>query len=167
MPDHAAFDPDVHVPAAGVRIRLNPAWPLYQDLQSESGYVYQPIGDTHGTVFVRYGPDATLEACLTGLGRSLPTPPVLVADQRWEVHGLPARRVQLVQDRGTAMMYTSGPEGAEHRLLPAGRVVFVAVGIEGIRVPVLAGYDVPETALESFGAVLEDIIASVQPDAPD
>jgi hypothetical protein len=166
MSDNAAFDPDRHFPAAGVRFRVNPSWALYQDIGPESGYVYQPIADTHGTVFVRYGPDATVEASLARLGNDLPTPPVLVADQRLDVHGLAARRVHLVQDRGTPKMYTSGPAGPEHRLLPAGRAVYVAVGFEAMRVPVLAGYDVPETALETLSYVLEDIIASVQPDAP-
>ena len=64
-------------------------------------------------------------------------------------------------------MSDSGPSGPAHRPLPAGRVVFVAVGCEALRLPFLAGYDVPEAALEEVGTALDAIIASVRPDDPE
>ncbi len=158
------IEDEVDLPAAGLRVRVNPAWARYQDLGPESGYVYQPIADTNGTVFVRYGPDATVDAYLQGLATGFP-PPALVSDQAWDLHGLAARRVRLVQDRGGATMYTSGPTGPEHRDLPAGRFVYVAIGCEALRLPILAGYEVPEAALEQFTAVLDDLLAGVRPHA--
>jgi hypothetical protein len=148
-----------------VRVDLDPSWAVYQELGPLAGHVYQPVGDTNGTVFVRYGPDATLPAYLAGLATGYP-PPALVEDQRWDLHGLPARRVRLVQDRGGAPM-SSGASAPAHRPLPAGRFVYVAVGCEALRVPFLAGYEVPEAALEEVGTALDAIIASVRPDAPD
>jgi hypothetical protein len=164
MPTKPAFDPHVHIQPAGVWVDLNPEWPLYQDVVPSQGRVYQPIGDTGGTVFVRYGADATVDACLAGLGGGLPQPPTLLEDQRLQVRGLPARRVRLIQERGSAEMYTSGKTGPEHRTLPAGRDVIVAVGMEVRGVSVLAGYIVPEQAVERFRAVLDAIVASVRPD---
>jgi hypothetical protein len=152
----------VHLQAAGVRVDLHPSWARYEDVGPTSGAVYQPVAATHGTVFVRYGSDATVDVYLAGLATGYPLP-VLVSDQEWDLHGLPARRVQLVQERNTPPMATTDPTGPEHAP-PAGRVVFVAVGCEATRLPVLTGYDVPETALDEVRDALEGIIASVRPD---
>jgi hypothetical protein len=71
--------------------------------------------------------------------------------------------VQLVQERDAPPMGTTDPAGPQHAP-PAGRVIFVAVGCEATRLPVLAGYDVPEAALDEVRDALEGIIASVRPD---
>jgi hypothetical protein len=146
----------------GVQVELNPAWALSQEVGPDSGYVYQPVADTPGTVFVRYGPDATVDAYLAALATSYP-PPTLVSDRACDLHGVPARRVRLLQDRDVPAMSTP-PQTERQQAPPAsGRIVFVAVGCEAVRLPFLVGYEVPERAIEEFGETLDDIIASVRP----
>jgi hypothetical protein len=142
----------VDIDGAGISIDQHPEWPV---LDGER-LVYQRFSND-GTVWVRWGPDATIDQVLAhvGLGSAGATR-TIEADQQTAVQGMPARRVQLlVRAPAASALGTHSPPGDPER-------VYVFVGFEVRETPILTGYRAPLSELAAVAPLLEHVLASAR-----
>lgn len=143
----------VQIAGAGITIDQHPNWPT---LDGER-LVFQRFSN-QGTVSVRWGMKATIDEVLAhaglGSGGSVRT---IEADHAEVVDGIPARKIRF---RVTAPKARAGGMSPPP---PADREqVYVFVGFNIRRTPVLVGYKAPLSELAAVAPLLEHILTSIK-----
>lgn len=148
------------LPEIGLAVELDPAWLVLPLTEPDAAGIYQPVADTTGIVFVRYGPSESVDAYVSRLGGML-TEVERVEDRPVEYAGLDGRRVTLeMMTAPTELYWTDASGEPSHRPVLPARTVLSVVGIEHRGTPILVGYRLPAEALQAYRDVVEAIIGS-------
>ena len=148
------------LPEIGLSVDLEPAWPVLPLAEPDVRGIYQPVADTTGIVFVRYGPSESVDGYVSRLGGML-TEVERVEDRPVEYAGLDGRRVTLEMTTAPTELYWIDASGEpSHRPVLPARTVLSVVGIEHRATPILVGYRLPAEALQAYRDVVEAIIGS-------
>lgn len=145
----------------GISFQLYRAWPALP--LEESGYagVYQPVADTSGIVFVRYGTGQTVGDYVRKLGGML-TKVSILSDRRFIYRGKRARGVTVALDTSKRRVYfQNANEGASHKTFPAERVLISVIGFRHRGIPVLTGYRIPKVYLKTYKSILGHMVNGV------
>jgi hypothetical protein len=149
------------ITAIGLSLNVFQAWPLLSMSDVGAEGIYQPVGDTSGIVFVRYGPEDTVEKYVGKLGGMF-TQVSVVSDSAVVVDGLHARRVTVRVVSLSREMYDADmSEGVTHRTLPEERTYICVTGFSHRGLSILAGYRMPEKSLEQYRERLEQMLSSI------
>jgi hypothetical protein len=145
----------------GLTLNVFAALPLNEMTDGSATGVYQPVADTTGIVFVRYGPDDTVDRYVARLGGMF-TDVSITSDIPVVVDGQQARRVTVRIASRAREMYTSDPsQGVTHRALPEEVIEISVLAFSHRGMWILAGYRMPELSLERYREVLERMLGSI------
>jgi len=145
----------------GISFQSVRAWPVLP--LDEPGYagVYQPIADTSGIAFVRYGKGQTVNAWFQKLG-GMSTDVSILSDKQFIYRGKRARRLTVALDTPNRRVYFQDSSSrSSDKTFPAAREVLSVIGFRHRGIPVLAGYRIPEPHLKTYESILEQILNSV------
>lgn len=123
--------------------------------------IFQQVGDTDGVVFVRWGPNETIEAFIPRLTDYLTTATV-IADDPVTLKGRPARRLLARTERQGVRVYRPGPSGPTHSESPARVSTVTAYGLVSRGTPVLLGHILTDGTPEVDAARAQRIIEGVE-----
>lgn len=151
-----------HVIAAiGLSFNVFEPWPLLPMSDVGEKGIYQPVGDTSGIVFVRYGPEETVEKYIGKLGGMF-TKVSMIGDEALTVSDRSARRVTVRMVSQPREMYRDEPgRGITHETLPAERTVLTVIGFSNRGIPILVGYRIPEESIERYRYKVESMLKSI------
>ena len=137
------------------------AWPLLPMSDGSATGIYQQVADTTGIVFVRYGPEDTVEHYVGRLGGML-TQVTVVSDTPAVVSGQTARRVTIRIVALPREAYDGDTRhGVTHRTVPEERTLITVLAFSHRGYPVLAGYRMPEEWLDRYRETLEASLGSI------
>jgi hypothetical protein len=147
--------------AVDLSFEVHSRWPVRTSGSAERGGVFQSVADTEGVLFVRYGPDETIDAFIARLSDYV-TRAIVTGDEQVTFKGLPARRLLARTDREPVRVYRQGPAGPIDS--ESSRLVSVvkALGFVHRGTPVLVGYRLTEESVPEFGALAEHMVGSVE-----
>lgn len=149
------------IAAIGLTLNVFAPWPLLPMSEVSTTGIYQPVADTSGIVFVRYGPEDTLENYIGKLGGMF-TQVSIVSDMPVTVGGRQARRVTLRMVTPSMEMYDGDTsKGVTHRTLPAEHTRICVIGFGNRGIPILTGYRMPDESYERYREQLERILSSI------
>lgn len=149
------------ITAIGLSLNVFQAWPLLSMSDVGAQGIYQPVGDTSGIVFVRYGPEDTVEKYVGKLGGMF-TQVSVVSDGPVAVGALQARRVTVRVISLSREMYEGDTsQGVTHHTLPEERTYICVIGFSHRGPSILAGYRMPEESLERYRERLEQMLSSI------
>ena len=136
---------------ARVSVDFHPEWPIDDISDASRGFVYQTVpGVDSSLVFVRWGPEETLENYIRPLGHSGWTA-TLQRDEAVTHAGLAARRVRIL----LAPLELSDHDDAQPLIL-------VVTGLVMCGLPLLFGYRLPEDAFPEWESRMEGIVGTVR-----
>ncbi len=145
----------------GLSLNIFREWPVLSMGGVGVTGIYQPINNTSGIVFVRYGVKETLKEFIGKLGDML-TSVSVISDAPLIYCKKKARRVILRMVTQSHEMYQDDIfEGMSHRLLPETRNLLFFIGFRNRGVPIIVGYRMPEEILPVYQNQLDEIINSV------
>ena len=133
-------------PEIGLAMDLHSVWPVLSLGAVGAMGIYQPVANTTGIVFVRYGPGETVDEFVRQLGGML-TDITVLHDKPITFAGEDGRRV-------TVRM-------TMHLRKPVERTTLVVIGFSHRGIPILVGYRVLDKALRRYQTQLEGIFDSV------
>jgi hypothetical protein len=150
------------VDAIGLSIDLHHAWPILDFSPFGPAGVYQPIADTDGAVFVRYGAGQTLESYVQLLGDRLST--VSVTEEATQLRaGEGARRLDIgVRAPSSEAYFATAGDYPEHQTLPERHDAIAVIGFTHRDTPILVGYRIAAQHLARFRETLEHMLGSVE-----
>ena len=145
----------------GLTLNVFAPWPLLSMSDVGGAGIYQPVADTSGIVFVRYGPEETAEEYIGKLGGMF-TQVSIMSDASVTVGGREARRVTLRLVTPAREMYDGDTsKGIAHRTLPEERTRICVIAFSNRGIPILVGYRMLEESLKRHRAQLEKILSSI------
>jgi hypothetical protein len=149
------------ITAIGLSLKLFAPWPLLSMSGVGAEGIYQPVADTSGIVFVRFGSNETVEEYVSKLGGMF-TEVSVIGDEAATVAGRPARRITVRIVAQPREMYRSEPGGGiTHKTLAPERTVLTVIGFNNRGIPILTGYRMPEESLSQHKEQLEKILSSI------
>jgi hypothetical protein len=157
--------------AIGLNMPIYEAWALQTMQDGPNTNVFQQIDDLIGVLFVRYGPDETLDAFIDSLAEARTSIDVQ-RDEPAVVSGQPARRVALTRIRHSVRVYREtlryDAETGKHvpdlvdGMTSEERTTMRVTGLEHRGVPILFGYRLPEEEVPKYAPILEQFVDGVE-----
>jgi hypothetical protein len=149
------------VEGVGLSFEVYEPWPLRTAGSAESGGVFQQVGNTDGVVFVRWGPEETIDAFVPRLSDYLTTA-IVTGDDPVTFRGRSARHLLARTERRAVRVYRPGPAGPTHSESPARVSTVEAYGLVSRGKPFLIGHLLVEGTPEPSVAGAERIVESVE-----
>ncbi len=147
IPDDANLWSRRHIQPVGLSVEVYRPWPIETAPLEGGENLYQRIAGSEGLLFLRYGPNETLEAFLPTL-EDYVTRATIASDEPIDFLGGPARRVVIRSVRQKLGVYLNRPEGGPLHVEEPERHTFITVVCFHRReVPVLVGYRLPEIGI--------------------
>jgi hypothetical protein len=145
----------VNIPEAHCSVEFHPGWPLHEERGADQGSVSQSLGDSDGTVFLRYGPSSALGPYIERWRARYGEGARLTADDRMVTRdGLEGRRMVLALPEEVMSR-----RDAPRRVTPAQTLACDGYTIRSV--PVILGYAVPESTDPRLIEAAEAILASL------
>lgn len=149
------------IAAIGLTLKIFAPWPLLPMSEAGGAGIYQPVADTSGIVFVRHGPEDTVEKYIGKLGGMF-TQVSVIEDVPTTVSGREARRVTIRLVTPAREVYDGDTSTAiTHRTLREERTRICVVAFSNRGIPILGGYRMPEESLARYRVQLEKILNSI------